>query len=227
MNQKYSLNGPSVLKGKLKEVQNIIVMLHGYGSNGDDLIQISEFLKEDSLNTLYTAPNAPYKYNQFSNAFKWFEVYPDGIPIDQAGPEQQAKTEKEFKESCRLIKDYIYQLSEKHKIELKNIFLLGFSQGSMMSLEVGTELEKPIAGIISLSGRIYTENFKSKSRTKVPILVIHGENDDIIKSHRFYETCKILNECGYNIEKHLLQNLGHTISNDVIQITKKFIRLYK
>ena len=88
----------------------------------------------------------------------WFDVYPEGIPIDQASKKQQEKVMKDFNKSCNLIEQHIYNISKAHNVSLSKLFLLGFSQGSMMSIEVGTKLNKSIAGIISLSGRIYSKD---------------------------------------------------------------------
>ena len=123
-----------------------------------------------------------------------------------------------------MIKEYIQYLSKKYKVNLNKIFLLGFSQGSMMSLDVGTNLYEPIAGILSLSGRIYSSNFISNDNNKTPILIVHGENDNIIPVTRFYETCEILENFKYKVEKHLIKKLGHSINNDVIEISKNFIK---
>ena len=114
---------------------------------------------------------------------------------------------------------------KKYKLSLNKFFLLGFSQGSMMSLEVGTRLDQNLAGIISLSGRIFTENFNHNKRNKTPILIVHGEKDEIIKTHRFYETCKILENLELNIESHLIKNLEHNINSEVISISENFILL--
>ena len=105
--------------------------------------------------------------------------------------------------------------------------MLGFSQGSMMSIEVGTNLNKSIAGIISLSGRIYTKDFNQKSRKKCPILVVHGDSDNIIPPSRFYETCEILEKSNYNVEKHLIKKMGHSINDYVNEISMSFIKKYR
>ena len=84
-----------------------------------------------------------------------------------------------------------------------------------------------IGGIISLSGRIYSENFNNVDRIKCPVLIVHGEEDDVIKPHRFYETCDILIKSGYIIEKHLIKKMGHTINEEVIEIVSNFLKSYQ
>ena len=107
-----------------------------------------------------------------------------------------------------------------------NIIENGFSQGSMMSLEVGTSLKESIGGIISLSGRIWGKNFNNIIRKKCPILIVHGSQDQIIKPFRYEETYDILNKSNFKIEKKLINNMGHNINDEVINILTNFIKYY-
>ena len=227
MTENYSLTGPFVCKNISKRVQNIVIMLHGYGSNGDDLIQIANEWKEKFPNIYFSAPNAPFKSDKFPGGFMWFEAYPNGIHYNEASKQQKQKIMKDFSTSCDLIKKHIDYLCTEYNLSLKKVFLLGFSQGSMMSFEVGTTLKQLIAGIISLSGRIYSNNFQENNRKKSPVLIVHGETDTIIPPNRYYETCEILEKLKFAVEKHLIKNMAHTISSDVIKITENFIRLHK
>ena len=226
MEDNKQLNGPFIFEKNESEVENIVILLHGYGSNGNDLINIAYNLKDTFPNTYFSAPNAPYLFEAFQGGFKWFNIYIEGTRTDE--PEvQKQKVVKEFNNSSKMIEQYIYHLSKKYSLGLNKIFLLGFSQGSMMSLEIGTKLKSSIGGIISLSGRIYSENFNNVDRIKCPVLIVHGEEDDVIKPHRFYETCDILIKSGYIIEKHLIKKMGHTINEEVIEIVSNFLKSYQ
>lgn len=219
-----SLTGPLIQENKKSIIKNIIIMLHGYGSNGDDLIQMANTWKEYFPNVCFSAPNAPFKFDKFPGGFMWFEAYPNGIHYNEASEQQKQKIMKDFSTSCDLIKKHINYLCKEYNLSLNKVFLLGFSQGSMMSIEVGTSLKESIGGIVSLSGRIYTKDFSRFNKNKIPILIVHGENDNIIPVNRYYETCETLEKNQYAIEKHLIKNMGHTINNDVMQISKNFIK---
>jgi len=219
-----SLTGPLIQENKKSDVKNIIIMLHGYGSNGEDLIQIAHAWKEYFPNTCFSAPNAPFKFYKFSGGFMWFEVYPNGIVIDDAPEELKKKVMKDFSLSCDLIKKHINHLCKEFSLSLKKVFLLGFSQGSMMSIEVGTSLDESVGGILSLSGRIYSKKFSKFYKNKIPILIVHGEDDKIIPVNHYYETCEVLEKNQYAVEKHLIKNMGHTIDINVMQISKSFIK---
>ena len=218
------LAGPFFCENSQDSIKNIIIMLHGYGSNGDDLIQLAHELKSDFKNTFFSSPNAPFKFDRFEGGLKWFEVYPDGIPFSEASHKQQEFVKNQFRISCELIQKHIYDLSGRYKIPINNIFLLGFSQGSMMGIEVSLKLKESLAGLVSLSGRVFTEYFTYKTKNNFPIMVIHGDNDEIIPKKRYYETCEILEKLNLTVEKHLIKNMGHTISPKVLEISKNFFK---
>tara|TARA_Y100000590_G_scaffold62093_1_gene66373 strand:- start:12 stop:689 length:678 start_codon:yes stop_codon:yes gene_type:complete len=225
MRENQDLDGPSIINNINKKINKIVIMLHGYGSNGNDLIQIAKIIENSLDKTSFFAPDAPYKSKNF-NGYMWFEVYPNGIPFSDATDEQKSQIMKDFHNSCALIKNFIYKVSKKYNVELNRIFLLGFSQGSMMSLEVGTSLKESIGGIISLSGRIWGKNFNNIIRKKCPILIVHGSQDQIIKPFRYEETYDILNKSNFKIEKKLINNMGHNINDEVINILTNFIKYY-
>ena len=218
------LVGPCFSSNSSDNIKNVIIMLHGYGSNGNDLIQLAPELNNNLDDTFFSAPNAPFKFDRFDGGLKWFEVYPDGVPFSKATKIQKELVKEQFHTSSELIKSHIYELSNRFKIPTKNIFLLGFSQGSMMSIEVSLNFKESLAGLISLSGRVFTEYFEYISKNKFPILVVHGDNDEIIPKNRYYETCEILEKLNFKVEKHLINNMGHTISPEVIEIIKIFLR---
>ena len=141
MIEKLTLKGPVIAVPEEKEICNIMVMLHGYGSNGQDLLPIGYEIQKSFPNIFFSFPNAPFKFESNINMRKWFEVYPNGIPVDQASTQQQKVVIEEFYKSSQLIKEHVSNLREKYNINLNKFFLLGFSQGSMMSLEIGTKLK--------------------------------------------------------------------------------------
>ena len=82
--------------------------------------------------------------------------------------------------------------------------------------------------MIRLENLIEDDRFiNNVDRIKCPVLIVHGEEDDVIKPHRFYETCDILMKSGYIIEKHLIKKMGHTINNEVIEIVSNFLKSYQ
>jgi len=223
MEENIKLRGPLVLGNDRNNIENLLIMLHGYGSNGEDLIEIAHQWKNDFPKFCFSSPNAPYKHQNFPAGYIWFDVYSEGIPIDEAAEELKQKNKFDFTRSAKMIEKHIYEMCDAYNLGLNKIFLLGFSQGSMMSIEVGTRLKDKIAGVLSLSGRIYNENFNETKRIKIPMLIIHGEEDNIIKKYRYKETCEVLSKSGYNVEKHLIKSMGHTINAQVIEICKNFI----
>lgn len=225
MKKYYKLQGPSFLKSQSNEVRNIIIMLHGYGSNGNDLIQLAYAWGNIFPNIYFSAPDAPFNSEQLPGGFKWFEAYPNGLHFSKLSGDLKKDVIKDFQISIQSISEHIEKLSKTYNLKNDKIFLLGFSQGSMMSIDIATKSINPFAGIIFLSGKIfYPEDFFTVERYKNKVLVIHGDRDEVIPPTHYYETCKILNESKNDVQQHLIKDMSHSISTEVIEFTKKFIQ---
>ena len=149
-----------------------IIALHGWTGKVGSMQQVANAFGLPEI--LWVFPQAPYPASL--GGYSWF----DGDKIK--GWKHNA--------SFSLIDKLIEEQFE-NGFEANNIFLLGFSQGSMMSIEVSLNFKESLAGLISLSGRVFTEYFEYISKNKFPILVVHGDNDEIIPKNRYYETTKV------------------------------------
>ena len=108
------LEGPSTLADSSKRVQNIVLMLHGYGSNGSDLIQIAKNWEKDFPNIYFSAPNAPFTFDALPYGFKWFEAYPDGVPVNKASDQVKNMVKDQVQVSIKAIKEHINYLLKKN-----------------------------------------------------------------------------------------------------------------
>ena len=97
-----ALEGPSTIQENSNKIKNIVVMLHGYGSNGYDLIKLAYEWQDEFPNTLFSSPNAPFKFNNYPGRFMWFEAYPDGVHIDKVSETQKKIVKENFNHSCNL-----------------------------------------------------------------------------------------------------------------------------
>ena len=124
-------------------------------------------------------------------------------------------------------KNYIEDTCKKFTLTLKDCFIIGFSQGAMMTYETGKYMDKTFGGCVLLSGRILpSKNHNNKFFSKTPLLIIHGGQDIVLKPEYFYEACEILENYGYKYESHLIKELDHSISPQIIQLIKDFIKKY-
>jgi len=195
--------------------KNAVIFLHGYGANSNDLIGIANLWIESLPNTIFLSPNAPFECDFSPNAYQWFEltsISPDSIGdgLKKAGP---------------YLNDYINHVSNTYKVKEKNIFFVGFSQGTMMALYHLCKRENRCAGLLGYSGLLFeNENFKSEIKSKFPIKLYHGKKDELINHQNSIEASEKLKKFGFDIDYCLSDELGHGIDDKGIQIGLDFIK---
>ena len=223
MDNKLPLSGPSFEPSKYPK--KLVFLLHGYGDNADNFINIASELHNKDLDINFFVPNAPSSIPQYPTGKQWFDLYPNGINFDQAGPDEIKILEEDCLSSANLIKNYILNICNKFDLSFSDVFIIGFSQGAMMTFEVGKIIDSILAGAILLSGRILpSKKYKKELFAKTPLFISHGDQDLVLQPEYFFEACKILENEGYSYESHLLNNEGHNISKKAIHLVKNFIK---
>lgn len=192
------------LEPKQGKAESMVILSHGYGSNADDLISIGERLSESLPKTVFLAPNAP-DISPHPGGFQWF-------PITSFSKEE--RVEGAYKAAPHLDEFIDYAL-KKYSVPANRLVLLGFSQGTMMSLHVGLRRNEPIAGILGYSGALAApETLVAELGNKPPVFLIHGAMDNVIPFPALFEAVGALEAAGLHVEKHISQNAGHGITPD-------------
>ena len=184
MNSKKPLNGPSLEYSKNPD--KLVILLHGYGDTGENFINIANYLYETSAPINFYSPNAPTKINNFSNGLEWFNLYPNGINFNDAGKAEIEILKQDCISSLSLIKNYINEKCNKFSLTYNDCFLIGFSQGAMMSYMLGELINQKFAGCAIISGRIL--NFINSEKNlfiNTPIFISHGDRDTVLKLDYF------------------------------------------
>lgn len=204
----------SIIKSGDKN-KNAIIFLHGYGANSNDLIGIANVWIDSLPNTIFLSPNAPFECGFAENAYQWFEltsISPQSIGegLEKAGP---------------FLNEYIDHVSKTYKINEKNIFFVGFSQGTMMGLYHLCKRKNQCAGLLGYSGLLFeNENFKSEIKSRFPIKLYHGKKDELINYQNSVEASKKLKDMGFEIDFNLSEELGHGIDDEGIKMGLDFIK---
>lgn len=194
-----------------------IILFHGYGANGDDLLNFGKELTKNFENNIYIfAPNAPFICEYEKNSFKWFD-------IDIVDPEY-------FQNGLNLVRPIVLNFIEKILIENQltpsEILICGFSQGASLAIDIGLKYEQEFAGILSLSGgiadTIQTLSYSLKSKPQICLL--HGKKDNILPHFYSLRTKAILDKFQIINQLHLFENLGHSISQESIDYSINFIK---
>ena len=217
------LDGPSFCP--IEKPKKLIFLLHGYGDNADNFVHIAGNFSHEELNANYFALNAPNLIANYPTGREWFNLYPNNIYISEAGPEEVKIIRSEIRNSTKKIFNTINIIKNKYKLKFSDCFVVGFSQGGMMTFEFGNFSEKQLGGLAILSGRIMTNESPTNLKfLKTPLFISHGDNDDVLNIDNFYSSCNYLKENNFLFEKHLLEGDSHTISPKAINLLQKFIK---
>ena len=204
----------SIIKSGDKN-KNAVIFLHGYGANSNDLIGIANVWIDSLPNTIFLSPNAPFECGFAENAYQWFEltsISPQSIGegLEKAGP---------------FLNEYIDHVSKTYKVNEKNIFFVGFSQGTMMGLYHLCKRKNQCAGLLGYSGLLFeNENFNSEIKSRFPIKLYHGKKDELINYQNSVEASKKLKDMGFEIDFNLSEELGHGIDDEGIKMGLDFIK---
>ncbi len=198
-----------------KEIKNIVLLLHGYGGDGNDISQVTLNWKRFLPNTLFVCPNAPEKCLISPSGYQWFDLSQDNEKFIL----------KESKKNEEILKKFLEEIKEKFSLPNSKICLSGFSQGCMMSINVGLSSDEKYSGILGFSGKIINKEDLSKRITHKPeTLLIHGENDDIVSCVKSLEAKDFFERNKISVELKIIKNCGHHIPIEASSIGLKFIK---
>ena len=200
------------------EIKNAIILLHGYGGDGKDISMLSLNWKRHMPNTVFICPNGHETCPINPSGYQWYDLTkedPDYILKQSINAENK-------------IKEFIEEIKKKFNFKNNQICLSGFSQGCMMSLNVGLTTEEEFACIVGFSGKIIDqENLKKRIKNFTNTLLIHGEVDQVVPSTHLLEAKDFLIRNNVEVQTLLIKNCDHHIpaqasSTALNYILKKF-----
>ena len=214
MTQTPSLTGPIVLPQSGGPPTSLVVLLHGYGSNGEDLIGLTPFWQDALPDTLFVAPNAPQICPGAPDGYQWWA-------LTSLSPEARAAG---VGQSAPILNAFIDDLLARYGLAEDRLVLIGFSQGTMMALHVGPRRAGAIAGIIGFSGMLADpEALAEDVRSKPPVLLIHGDADDVLPVSSLVRARQTLETLGFDVSSHVSPGLGHGIDEAGIGLGLDFL----
>jgi phospholipase/carboxylesterase len=215
MKNEILLTGPN-LKSKSDNPEILIIFFHGWGSNGDDLIQLAPLFAQHFPTAYFLSPNGPEACPQ--NPFggrQWFS-----LDFNTDGSIDRSNMPEKISVSSQEVKKFIKYWQDKLSIKNKKTFLIGFSQGSMLTLEIGTN--ELLGGLLCYSGSFINNNIPLTKKHK--IMLIHGELDEVIPLQSMENAKVTLEELGANVISYKCIKLGHSINEDGINKGVEFIK---
>jgi len=206
------------LKSKIikpeKEIKNAVILLHGYGGDGNDISMLSLNWKRHLPNTIFICPNGHETCEINPSGYQWFDLTKDDPNYIL----------KETKKAEEILKKFINEIKEEYNLINSNICLSGFSQGCMMSLNVGLTSEDKFSSIVGFSGKIINQNdLKQRIKNLTDVFLIHGELDDIVSPTFLLEAKDFLIREKINVESHMVKNCGHHIPIEASSLALNYI----
>jgi phospholipase/carboxylesterase len=209
------LDGPRIMPASGGPAKQLVVLVHGYGANGQDLISLGQHWRGILPDAAFISPDAaePCPGNPFGGR-QWFQLTMRDPEerwrgLQQAGPDLDAFLDQEL-EALGLADDALA--------------LVGFSQGTMMALHVGLRRKRPMAAIVGFSGLLVSpERLAADATAKPPILLVHGEVDDVIPVQAIHMARTALAAEGFAVEWHVRPGLPHGIDPEGLEIAGRFL----
>ena len=207
-----TLDGPRAAPAAGGAPTSLVIFTHGYGSNGDDLIGLAPYWRDALPNTAFVAPNAPQPVPGAPGGFQW---WPIGGADRAAGARGAAP----------VLDAFIDAELARHGLTEDRLALVGFSQGTMMALQVGPRRTRQLAGIIGFSGALIDEaGLAAEIKTKPPVLLVHGDADPMVPVAAFHNAKAALENLGFDLTTHVSRGLGHSIDMAGLRLGETFLR---
>lgn len=195
--------------------QQLVVLLHGYGANGHDLISLGRSWSEILPNAAFIAPNAPdpLPFEALSGR-QWFALSEHDMREYRLGVEAARSALDTFLDA---------QL-EFWGVDASELALAGFSQGAMMALHTGLRRTIPPAAILAYSGLLAGPDQQEGITTKTPVLMVHGAEDDVVPPYHLPISRDAMVRAGIQVEYHLLDDLDHSIDERGMVLGGRFLK---
>ena len=197
------------------EIKNAVILLHGYGGDGKDISLLTLNWKRFLKNTVFLCPNGHEKCEINPIGFQWFDLSKDD---EEYILNKSLEAENE-------IKKFIEEVKNKYNINNRNIVLSGFSQGCMMAINTAITTDEEFNCVVGFSGKIINrDNLQSRIKNKSKILLVHGDQDEIVNSNFLLEAKDFFERHKFNIQTKLIDNCGHHIPIEGSSLALSFIK---
>lgn len=209
----------SARKGAAKgAAKSVVIFVHGYGANGADLLGLADPLAPHLPHTAFYSPDAPENCTGNPFGFQWF-------PIPWLDGSSQEAAQQGMEQASADLNAFIDQVLTDEGLEVGALALVGFSQGTMMSLHIAPRRADPMAAVVGFSGRLLEpERLGAETRARPPILLIHGDADPVVPVQSLPEAADALVQAGFETYAHVCKGVPHSIDNEGLSLALGFLR---
>tara|TARA_Y100001970_G_C14154817_1_gene814910 strand:- start:349 stop:1005 length:657 start_codon:yes stop_codon:yes gene_type:complete len=211
----FSLNTTVIKPEQNNKIASAIILLHGYGGDGKDISAVAYNWKRFLPNTIFLCPDGPEECPVNPVGFQWFDLSNDDPNY----------IIKESIKAEKIIHNFINEVKQKFRLNNSNICISGFSQGCMMSINIGLTSNENFNCIVGFSGKIIDKDDLSKrisSTTKM--LLLHGDVDLVVSSSNLLDAKDFLIRNKIEVQTQMIDNCDHTISVKASSIALNYIK---
>jgi len=212
------LDGPR-LAPRNGPARQLVVFVHGYGADGNDLIEIGKAWQDMLPQAAFVSPHAPRPCGQAPMGREWF-------PLTFRNPDERWSG---VNMAAPGLVQFIDAELARHQLPPSALALVGFSQGTMMALHVGLRRAVAPAAIVGYSGMFVLkddsdiEGYAPQIRVRPPVLLVHGDRDDLIPAQALFLSAQGLAALEVPVEWHLSQGIGHGIDGEGLRHGGEFL----
>jgi len=212
------LDGPR-LNPQSGAARQLVVFLHGYGADGNDLIDVGRAWQQILPQAAFASPHAPEPCGQAPVGRQWF-------PLTMRDPNERWTG---VKKAAPVLERFLDAELNRHKLPPSALALVGFSQGTMMALHVGLRRATAPAAVVGYSGLLVTppehevEAFAAEVKSRPPVLLVHGDSDDLIPVQAVFQAAQGLSALGLSTEWHISPGVGHGIDAEGLRHGGEFL----
>jgi phospholipase/carboxylesterase len=211
----FSLNTTIIKPDQNNKINNAVILLHGYGGDGKDISMLTLNWKRFLPNTVFLCPNGHEKCSINQSGFQWFDLNKDDPKYII---EQSLKAEQ-------IIKKYINEVKELYKLNNSQICLSGFSQGCMMSINIGLTSDENFNCVVGFSGKIIDkDNLAKRISSTTKMLLLHGDKDAVVPSSNLLDAKDFLLRNKIEVETNMISDCDHHIPIKASSIALSYLK---
>ena len=208
------VNGSSLQPLSGGSPKQLVLLLHGYGSSGADLITLAPHWQRNLPDALFLAPNAPQRLSNLSSGYQWW-------PLSAFTPQALASGAAS---AAPAIETFMDRKLHQYGLTESNLAIVGFSQGTMMALHVGLRRPRQVAAIIGYSGMLTGGHELSQLPiTKPPVLLVHGSADPVVPVAALHAAKTQLEHLGVDVTAHISPGVGHSVDPAGLRTGGEFV----
>jgi phospholipase/carboxylesterase len=211
----FSLNTTIIKPDQNNKINNAVILLHGYGGDGKDISMLTLNWKRFLPNTVFLCPNGHEKCSINQSGFQWFDLSKDDPKYII---EQSLKAEQ-------IIKKYINEVKELYKLNNSQICLSGFSQGCMMSINIGLTSDENFNCVVGFSGKIIDkDNLVKRISSTTKMLLLHGDKDAVVPASNLLDAKDFLLRNKIEVETNMISDCDHHIPITASSIALSYLK---